>query len=177
MHHIDNIINIIDENKLNLESCSILEIGCNIGNDARIIAPYCHKYTAIDKNPKIIEIAITKTPKLINNLTFKTATLKSIIDSEKYEQYDIIYMKNTFHFINDKTVYINNLRKLMKGICIIITCSSNESNSWTDPKLNKDNKNYNKEEWEKMKQLVDESKTFLNQIPNINSFKDVYYFN
>jgi hypothetical protein len=33
MHHIDNIIDIIKKNKLNLEKCSILEIGCNIGND------------------------------------------------------------------------------------------------------------------------------------------------
>ena len=136
----------------------------------KIFAPFCHKYTAIDMNPRIIEIAQARTPKLINNLTFKAATLKSIIDSS--EKFDIIYMKNTFHLMNNKTAAMIAIRELM-------TCPSDESNQWADPKLNKDNKDYDKEEWKKMKTMIDESNLFLDKIENMNTFKDnhnYYYF-
>ena len=170
---INNITNIIK----NISECKILEVGCGNGKMALLLAPFCIKYDAIDMNPKSITNAIENTPTIYKNLHFYNYTLKN---NQLNDTYDVIISCRTFHYGNNHEKKLLTMKKLLNtnGIIIIIDIIITETSKWQDNTLNKTSSIFNQSIYDKKKQEINISRTFLLNEKNMDhSIKDGYdYF-
>lgn len=173
VNFINNITSIIK----NISKCKILEIGCGNGNMALLLAPFCMKYDAIDRNNKSILYAINNTPTIYKNLHFYNYSLEN---NKLNKKYNVIISCRSFHYGNNHNKKLQTMKKLLNknGIIIIIDIIITESTKFTDDCLNKSSSQFNQDEYDKKKQEIDASREFLLKQENMTHFvKDNYdYF-
>ena len=173
-----NMTKIIKENNLELSNCRILDIGCGIGHQARSIAPFCKEYIGIDKNESVISKA-TELSTLYNNLHFYNYTLKHNKLDYKL-RFNIIFHKNSFHFINDYMEQLDKVKSMLedKGIAIFVLPFDVSKTRWSDNTLNKTSPDFIQEEYDKMASIIKKANEFLLSVKNIKYYiaDNIYYF-
>ena len=119
----------------------VLDVGCGTGEHAKWFHDNGYQVTGIDFSSEAISIAQKENPGP-NYIIFD---IDSFIE-EKHglgvigEKYDIVWDVTCYQFLNNKTDYLNSVKKIMSGIFVIQVVVSSPN-----PEINTDIKELEKE--------------------------------
>lgn len=101
-----------------IQSSSLLDIGCGTGNLSHQLAKEFNKVTAIDLDEDMLKVARKNMPSECNNLTFATLNMLDIAEEFKNESFDgVLCYGNTLVHLPDSemiTQFLQNVNKVLK---------------------------------------------------------------
>ncbi len=96
----------------------MLEVGCGTGKGLEIFPTYCDHYTAIDKNPKLIQYLAAKYPKY----TFMNQRIPPFVGIAD-NTFDTLVTQQVIEHIQDDHLFVKEIHRVLKpnGKAIITT--------------------------------------------------------
>lgn len=134
LHYNEEFAKFIRDLTLSLRCSSVLEVGCNAGNDLKLFAPNIDA-NGIDSNEKIIEIAKKRNP----HVDFKVGKVTKL----PYEDsaIDLVFTHGFFNYLDDEEIDdgIKEIFRVSKKY--IVNCEIYGTNNIIDAQNNQKGRN------------------------------------
>jgi hypothetical protein len=164
-----------------LKTLDVLEIGPGKCGKSLELAKLVKSYTALEQHTPSYESGKELIKKENSNIKLSNVSLGQFrISAPKDSTYDIIIMRNVFHFW-DRMPYIdsiNILRSLLNdGGIIYIEESKPEPEGWAQSKLNKSSKDFDRDMWKIKKDQLEKELEYFDKELNVKPAKSSTDYN
>ncbi len=114
---INTIIKRNKSNNKNKSTKSILDVACGTGNHAKLLAKKGYSVTGLDKNKRVLQIALRKVPKA----KFKQGDMRYFKLNQKFDAVLCMFTAINYNLtMNDLVKTLNNFRRHLKEEGVII---------------------------------------------------------